>query len=296
MLTLEEKIDLLREQAAAGLKLANWYSEQIAKRGAATVEAFYGKYLGLNHIERKTVVEFDGLQLRRAPRDSEAIAVKGVATAQNDAQSQVSALLLTLRSHLISDGLQAIVKLTPATYHTLVLQVPATAQTYLRDRLKLIYKQGRQLVARELGQKAAIDEGDEFDELDTLTDVTGARVVNDVQARIIAAAARGTLAGLVGAKLAEFIAAEMRSGSTAYIERTATGVANQTLSIGRSDEAAQHDVERVEYSALLDQNVCPVCSADDGQTAASEADLTPTPNPDCEGGDYCRCFTVYITA
>jgi hypothetical protein len=294
MLTLKEKIDVLRTQAEAGLKLANWYDKQIAAHGAAKVEAFYGKYLGLNHIERKA--EFDGLQLRRQPRESEALCVKGVATAQNDAQAQVSSLLLQLRSQLISDGLTGIATLKPAKYHSLTLQVPPSYRQRLKDRLKLVYREGRRLVVRELQQKAVTTANDDFDELDTLTDVTDTRVANDVQARIIAAAARGTLAGLVGVALLDFIRTEMTTGSTAYIEKIATGAANQTLSIGRSDEAEQHSIDRVEYSALLDNNVCGPCAADDGETAATEDALTPAPNPDCEGGDYCRCFHVYISS
>lgn len=141
-------------------------------------------------------------------------------------------------------------------------------------------------------------EDEEFDELDELTDVTDARVSNDVQARIIAAAARFTLLGLLGAALLDAIRGEVEMGSVSYIDRTATGLANRTLSIGRADEADERrdDWERVEYSAILDQNVCGPCAAEDGQEAANEADLRPAPNPECEGGDWCRCFHVFVRA
>jgi hypothetical protein len=137
-------------------------------------------------------------------------------------------------------------------------------------------------------------EEDEFDDLDLLTDVTDARVVNDVQSRITAAATRFFLLGLTGAPLFEAINNEVSAGSVSYIDRASRGVANRVISIGRSDEAQARSDEwdRIEYSCLLDLNSCEFCAADDGQSATDEADLTPTPNPDCPG--ECRCFLVYV--
>lgn len=294
MPTLQEKVLRLRQDAALAVKLADFYDRAIAAHGAEKVESFYTKQLGLNHIERK--VEWEGLQLRRQPRDSEKLCVKGIATAQASAQSSLSSLLLTFRTSLITDGLAGISALSPADYHSLVLQVDASGRQSLKDRLLGVWREGRALVARELSAKAASDDADDFGELDTLTDVTNSRLANDVQARITAAAARATQAGLEGADWDAAVRAEIEDGSTAYVERTATGLANKTISIGRSDEAAQHDVEKIEYSALLDANVCGPCSVEDGRTASDESALTPAPNPDCEGFDNCRCFHVYITA
>lgn len=166
-----------------------------------------------------------------------------------------------------------------------------------------VYRVGRELVIQELDRQGKSlcamnfkQNEDDFDELNTLIDVTDSRVINDVSARIVAAAARFTLLGLTGKALEAAVRQEVESGSTAYIDRTATGLANRTLNIGRSDEAAEHsEIERVEYSALLDQNVCGPCAADDGETTTNEDDLTPAPNPDCEGGDWCRCFHVFLT-
>lgn len=293
MATLQEKVLQLRLEAAAAKRLADWYDTAIVTHGIARVEHFYTKQLGLNHIERK--VEWEGLQLRRQPRSTEQLAVKGVAVAQNEAQGHLSAILLDLRALLVRDGLQAIVALEPADYHKLVLDADDAHRLRLRKQLLTVYRQGRSLVAIELKTKAT-DDDDEFDELDTLVDVTDARIANDVQARIIAATARYTALGLVGDALLKAVSDDVNSGSTAYIDRTATGLANRTLSIGRSDEAATHDIERVEYSALLDNNVCSPCAAEDGRIAANEDQLQPAPNPECEGSDYCRCFLVYITA
>jgi hypothetical protein len=137
---------------------------------------------------------------------------------------------------------------------------------------------------------------DEFDLLDDLVDVTDSRIANDVQSRIIAATTRFRLLNLSGAALWKAVEDEIRLGSVSYIDRASTGLANRVINIGRKDEAQRRSDEwqRVEYSALLDQNVCGPCAAEDGKEAENENDLTPVPNAECEGGDWCRCFHVYV--
>src|SRR5688572_1643058 len=141
MPTLQEKVLQLKLEAAGAKRLADWYEKQIAEHGLQKVEAFYLKRLGLNHIEVKA--EFEGLQLRRQPRDTEKIAVKGVAQAQDSGKTQLTNVLLALRQDLISDGLEGIATLSPAQYHTLVLKPSSVHRESLRDRLISVYRQGR---------------------------------------------------------------------------------------------------------------------------------------------------------
>jgi hypothetical protein len=292
-MSLQAKVLNLKLQAARAAKHALWWEKQIHTHGEEKAEAFY-KHLGLNHIEKKSY-EWEGLKLSREPKEHEKICVKGIADAQESAKNRIGTILLSLRKELISDGLKGISRLKPAEYHELVLSASSESRSDLRDRLLATYKQGRNLIAIELGDRKATAKK-EFDELDTLTDLTDARVANDVQSRIIAAATRFRLLGLIGQTLLAAISAEIEAGSVSYIDRASTGLANKVISIGRGDEAQDRkdDWVRVEYSALLDQNVCSPCAAEDGKEAADEEDLTPTPNPDCLGGDWCRCFHVYV--
>jgi hypothetical protein len=48
------------------------------------------------------------------------------------------------------------------------------------------------------------------------------------------------------------------------------------------------------YSALLDPNTCDPCSEADGQEGETPDDIPDVPNPDCDGGDKCRCVHVYV--
>jgi hypothetical protein len=293
-MSLQEKILKLRMDAVIAARHAAFWQKAILEHGEAKATAFY-THLGLNHLEKKSV-EWEGLTLSREPREHEKIAVKGIAGAQESAKEKISTILLNLRTELITDGLKGIKKLSPAKFHELTLQASAESRSNLRDRLVKVHRQGRLLVAAELSKKQDVSGEDEFDDLDTLTDVTDARVVNDVQSRIIAAASRFTLLGLADAALNTAIQNEIEAGSVSYIDRTSTGLANRVISIGRGDEMRSRadEISRYEYSSLLDQNTCSVCLSDDGKEASSPEDLPDTPNPDCQGSDYCRCFIVAI--
>jgi hypothetical protein len=256
--------------------------------------------------------DWEGLTLSREPKEHEKLAVKGIAQAQESSKGAIGKILLDLRGELIADGLKGIKKLKPARYHELTLQASPEIRLSLRDRLIKVYQKGRRLLDSELADQGLLSgkstphdylamkddaiEG-EFDDLDLLTDLTNSRVANDVQARIIAAAQRYALLGQTGNDLLTSITSEITDGSVAYIDRAATGLANRVISIGRSDEAQNRsdEWERVEYSALLDQNVCDPCASFDGESSTDEADLEPAPSPSCLGGDFCRCFHVFIT-
>jgi hypothetical protein len=293
-MTLQRKILDLKLQALVAARHASFWQKCINEHGEDKATAFY-THLGLNHLERKSV-EWEGMTLSREPKEHEKIAVKGVARAQESAKESIGKVLLQLREDLIADGLKRIKKIKPATYHELVLKTPSESRSDLRERLIAVHRQGQLLVAAELGKKADITDDDEFDELDLLTDLTASRVTNDVQSRIIAAAARYSLLGQTGDGLILAVTNEINTGSVSYIDRAATGLANRVINIGRSDEAENRrdEWERVEYSALLDQNVCQPCADEDGKTASDEDDLQPAPNPECAGGDWCRCFHVYV--
>jgi len=85
--------------------------------------------------------------------------------------------------------------------------------------------------------------------------------------------------------------AEMR----AALRLSGPQAATRIYGMGRMDEIrSQHYagwIEVVQRSAVLDANTCDPCEASDGETFRPE--VAPVlPDPDCQGGDRCRC--VYI--
>jgi hypothetical protein len=74
------------------------------------------------------------------------------------------------------------------------------------------------------------------------------------------------------------------------------GAAVDFLSMGRTAEATAQaqDIEDAVYSALLDGATCDACEPMDGEVTTDLALAEEwTPNPDCEGGERCRCLVVY---
>lgn len=291
---LPEKVASLKRSGLHAVRLAMLWEEKIALSGVKSAEDLYLS-LGHNHLEKKGY-DWEGLTLSREPTEAEKLCVKGVARAQETAKEQIGTILTSLRTELITQGLGAIKGISPKDYHTLILEVSEGAEAALRLSLDRVYEHGRALVTQELGPKKETATGDSDGELDVLAELTDARIVNDVQSRITAAATRFRLLGLTDGPLLTAIAQEMADGSVSYIDRASTGLANRVINIGRGDEmrARSSEIERYEYSALLDANTCPSCLADDGKEGASPDDLPDTPNPDCEGSDFCRCFIVAI--
>lgn len=323
-MSLQEKVLKLKLDGAIALRHAQFWEKQIAQHGEAKTTAFY-KSLGLNHLDgngprvinddkriieltihrdsipphRKSAVEWEGLTLSREPTEVEKLCIKSIASAQEAGKASVTVVLLRLRTDLIDDALKAIKKLKPATYHELILKTPKESRAELREQLTKIFNKGRRLVAAELSKGKAIidiDDDEDDEELDDLTDLTDSRVVNDVQSRITAAAARYALLGLAGAALWEAVNKEMADGSVSYIDRAATGITNKVLAFGRSREMddRKDEIDHFEQSALLDPNTCEPCVSDDGKTSPNMDDLPGGPNPYCLGSDFCRCFVVAV--
>lgn len=290
-MSLQAKILNLKLEAALALRHAQGWQKLIDLYGEDKAQAFY-LHLGLNHLPRKSF-DYDGLTLSREPKPHEALQVKAIASAQESSRERISNLLLAIRNELVDDALQRIEKLSASNYHKLIVMVSDNDREQLRDAVTATFNDGRLLIAAQRGIKQS-DDDDYEDELDNLTDVTASRLANDVQARITGAASRYALLGVTGTALINSVTNDIRSGSVSYIDRAATGLANRTINLGRSAEAANHDWERVEYSALLDTNACGPCVDADGETAQDESQLTPAPNPECEGYDNCRCFHVWV--
>lgn len=291
-MSLQRKLTDLKLEAVLALRHAQGWQKLIDLYGEQKATEFY-QHLGLNHLPVKSI-EWEGLTLSRQPKDHEIPQVKAIAAAQESAKERLSTMMLAIRNELIDDVLKRIDGLSPSSYHKLVVTVQDNDREQLRDLVTETFNDGRLLIQIQRDMKAD-NEIDSFDdELDTLTDITASRLANDVQARIIGAATRYALLGQSATTLINSVTNDIRSGSVVYIDRAATGLANRTLNLGRSAEAQQYDWQRVEYSALLDQNACGPCASADGETANDEADLTPVPNPDCQGGDWCRCFHVFV--
>jgi hypothetical protein len=87
----------------------------------------------------------------------------------------------------------------------------------------------------------------------------------------------------------------MTTGNT-----TIAGIANSSINkaygLGREVQAASTSgIEFAIYSSVLDGGTCVRCAPKDGVAHKLEDPRFQTPNPNCEGGDRCRCINIYVT-
>jgi len=97
---------------------------------------------------------------------------------------------------------------------------------------------------------------------------------------------------------------ELEAGLKALSDRELVSSAqfsiNEAFNFGRGVEAdtAKDEIDRVQYSALMDAHTCEKCEPLDGQEWSYDDPRTAkymSGNPDCLGGPKCRCVEVFIS-
>jgi hypothetical protein len=256
-------------------------------------------------LSGKKKIEYDGMTLWREPSDLEKqINLKAIRDAFEDGEKTLAASLLDIRNKLIDDAAAGLVQLAPADFHTLILSAPETATAEILEKLTEIYNRGRELVLEELvaqgaGELGGIGVASDADTryLDNLAGTTVSRVTNDVQSRASGRAVSLYTLGVEDmVELSERVQAELAEGSAAYVDAAAAEADHGGLGAGRAAEGADRSdiVANVYYSAVLDESTCQPCEDADGETGETEDDITPAPNPSCEGWARCRCILIYV--
>lgn len=150
--------------------------------------------------------------------------------------------------------------------------------------------EGKNVTAAEPPRKKARKR----DPLDAMRDQAEAVARSIAQATQAAAAVAATRVGSgVPLDPGSFAEAVTRASDDAAL-RFGAAVAD-VMSLGRSEEMRSQDAAIADYvySAILDGNACENCEPMDGEVT-TDADLAATwaPNPNCLGGDRCRCIVI----
>lgn len=116
-------------------------------------------------------------------------------------------------------------------------------------------------------------------------------VVNEVYGRVH----RSAIAAIKGSKSTQDLANEAADGA---LRVEALTNASAAVNEGRNDAASANrpDVAGGIYTSVMDANTCDVCaSTDNGEVQTpEELETMGPPNPDCAGGDKCRCMIVWV--
>ena len=127
------------------------------------------------------------------------------------------------------------------------------------------------------------------------TKVTSSLLANKLKQKMMVEAMTQIKQGIASK---EQLAKKLRDLSDKELKLEARYGINDAFNYGRSYEATKHDIDRAQYSALLDSNVCEKCSPLDGQEwpmDSPEVDKYAGGNPECLGCEQCRCVLVFIS-
>ncbi len=254
--------------------------------------------------------EYDGLKLRRAPQGVELIIdLKGMVEQLESERAKVIKALLAFRGQLIKEAVEKIGDFDAASIYKLTLSGDPKTRAKVEAALISAYKTGRAQVKDDLarqrakkgrGEQVESKAGDILKRIWQIADLVISKAVNEIQRRAIDIFVSATnLDANTRAEsdsLSEQIGEALEGESTAWAELAAGASVNVLIQAGRGDEieAQKDSIEWVEYSAILDAATCDPCEDEDGKTSQDAADLQPVPNPECQGGDRCRCFHVAV--
>jgi 8-oxo-dGTP pyrophosphatase MutT (NUDIX family) len=167
-----------------------------------------------------------------------------------------------------------------------------------------LYALGHQTVQLELGkQRAAL--GKQLDAPATAdAGLTGSRLARarargehsaqNIVNRVTEQLGRDQITGLKDAGTLNTLA---RQSATAQLRKEALANVTATVNDGRNDAATgSPDVVGGYYTSCMDATSCDPCIEDDtGELLApSDAVALGPPNPDCLGGDFCRCTIIWV--
>jgi len=127
--------------------------------------------------------------------------------------------------------------------------------------------------------------------IDEQAQVSAREIAATTQASAARQAMAGLLTGIVADRMLEMVTrdsdeAALRGGLTV----------SKVMVAGRSAEARaeREAIKTAVYSAILDGNTCGACEEMDGrETDDIDESLAWAPNPECDGGDRCRCLVIF---
>lgn len=265
-------------------------------------------------VEREAgeeTAQLSAVRASRQPRGVEQhVSVDDVAGALDRCKESVAALVRKSTKAMIAAAAQKAVSAPIAKVHQVSLPLDRGLALKVRGLLAEVYAVGRNGVEAERSAQrkgappqapqsepsvihAAATGSIGADKLQLLADTTVAQVQNQIAARVADATLKAKANG--GAANPAQVALDVDEQNDGYIDRAASSAANNAIANGRQDGFAEHrdEIDRFIYSAMLDSNTCGECSDADGKEG-QEGDIPDVPNPNCEGGDQCRCMWVAV--
>lgn len=249
---------------------------------------------------------------RREPRGAErCLALAEIICVLDSGRDDIAAALRAARSRIQAEIVNKLVNTPVRNMHRASLAPDEKLIAEVEAILERVYTFGSDQVGQERDRqragkapsdagvlRAAEGKGKKRDPLGVYAD----GVVAEYQNTLTSRAANVTLdwmrrpGDLTKGEIIRKVEEDLDAQSDRWIDGPAAKGANEAFADGRGDgyEAYKDEISEVQYSALLDLNTCEACAAADGEAGPTPDDIPAVPNPDCDGGDKCRCVHVFV--
>ena len=310
----EPEKDILDEETLVEKRMREKIDAELLGRVFMNGSGADGQKLGgiINGNGQKKTFNYEGLELHREPNEIEkSIDLKAIADSYDSGKEALTRIVLDIRKDLIDQAVKAIPKVSDSDVFTLTLVPPKNAYKQVGKVLEKSVEEGRRQIEHEalkssirkakhsdgpVGFRPGVSKSAIDDLIKRLVELTVSRIINGVQtAAIDIFAALGVL-GLDTDEIEQRMREELDERSEKPFEGYARQAINEAVNAGRREEMEARDgeIERYQYSAILDNLTCSPCEEWDGATADRLDQLPETPNPECEGMSNCRCFIIAI--
>lgn len=239
----------------------------------------------------------------RPPRGAEkCLALAAIVSELDRGRDETAAAMRRARSRVEAEIVNKLVNMPVANLHRASIAPDAKLTAEIEQILQRAYNFGVAQVAEERGRQlqtaATIRLAANRTPLGLFADGVVGEFVNNLTARAVNVALDWMRrpGGKTKGEIIRSIEDDLDGQSDKWIDGAASKGANEAFAEGRADGYEQHkdEIQSVVYSALLDINTCENCAAADGEEGATPEDITDVPNPDCDGGDKCRCVHVFV--
>jgi len=251
---------------------------------------------------------------RRAPKTArqaqaeQHLALDEIVSGLDKGRDDAAAALRAARPRVQAEVVHKLVDSNAASAHRVTVAPDEKLRAEMRKVLGGVHEFGRGQVERERarqlsgkppGDAATVRMSDRSgDPLGLYADGVVSEFTNNVQQRAtnVALDYLKKPGDMTKGEIIQAIGDDLDDQSDGWIDNLASEGSNEAFAQGREAGYQQYkdEIASVVYSALLDINTCGQCADADGQEGDTPGDIPDVPNPDCDGGDKCRCVHVYV--
>ena len=248
---------------------------------------------------------------RRAPEGVEkCVAFSEINSALDKGRDDIAAALRKAKPRIQAEVVHKLMARPAKEAHRVSVELDPALVKDVRNILDGLQGYGQQTVdderARQLkGAKPGSARtirggGHEVDKLGLFADGVVSEFTNNIQQRaanVVLDAKRKSEGKATGQGILD-AGETLDDQSDGWVDNVAAKGANEAFAFGRAEGYEEHadEISSVIYSAMLDINSCEACVDADGTEGDTPGDIDSVPNPDCDGGDKCRCVHVFVFA